>query len=146
VKTSRYPVRGDLYYDEATHLWVDRLAAGRARVGLDPLEAETSGDIVAISFVPAGTPVARGAPLGSLEAAKFVGPLIAPVSGVVGAHNEAVLAAPGLINRDPFAAWLVEIALSDEPELGALVTGEAAVRAWRERELERYRRKGAIAQ
>ncbi len=79
------------------------------RCGLEPAEAEATGDIVALSLVPIGTRVARGDAFGSLEAAKFVGPLIAPASGVVRAHNAAVLASPGLVNRDPLGAWLVEI-------------------------------------
>ncbi len=145
MSRSANPVRGDLYYDAATHLWLERTAPGRARVGLDPLEAETSGDSVAVSLVAVGARVARGAPFGSLEAAKFVGPLIAPASGLVRVHHDLVLASPGRINREPFAAWLVELELSDERELAHLLTGEAEVRAWREREHERYRRKGAIA-
>ncbi len=142
---AQFRVRGDLYYDQATHLWLDPPVGGRARCGLDPIGAETSGDVVALSFVPEGTRVARGEAFGSLEAAKFVGPLLAPVSGIVTAHHAAVLAGPGLVNRDPFAAWLVEIELADPAEVAALLSGEPEVRAWFEREIERYRRKGMLA-
>lgn len=134
-----------LYYDARTHVWLAPPAGGRARCGLDALEAQSVGDIVALSFVPVGTRVARGEGFGSLEAAKFVGPLIAPVSGVVCAHNAAVFASPALVNRDPLGAWLIELELADDRELDALLHDEAEIRAWLERERARYRDQGAIA-
>lgn len=132
------------YYDDRTHVWLAPPEGGRARCGLDALEAESVGDIVALSFVPVGTRVARGEGFGSLEAAKFVGPLIAPVSVVVRAHNAAALASPGLVNRAPLATWLVELELGDPGELAALLHDEAEIRAWTERERARYRDQGAI--
>jgi len=145
VIKSQPPVRGDLYYDTDTHVWAERAASGSIRVGLDPLGAETSGDIVAVSFAADGTRVRRGEAFGSLEAAKFVGPLIAPVSGVIRAHNADALARPGLINRDPFGAWLIELEPGDPAELASLLTGDAEVSAWFERERDRYRQKGMLA-
>lgn len=133
----------DAWYDEATHIWVEP-ALGRC--GLDPLGSETSGDVVALSFAAEGTRVARGEAFGSLEAAKFVGPLLAPVSGIVRSHNDAVLRNPGLVNRDPMAAWLIEIELSDPRELEQLLHGEERVRNWLDRETERFRKKGMVAQ
>jgi glycine cleavage system H protein len=143
---SASPVRGDLYYDIATHVWADWASPIAVRVGLDPIGADTSGDIVALSFAPAGTEIRRGEAFGSLEAAKFVGPLIAPVSGVIRAHNRQVLVRPGDINRDPFATWLVELELTDSDELADLLTGEAEVAAWLERERRHFRHKGMLAQ
>jgi len=145
VTRRKDPIRGDLYYDTTTHVWAERTAPATVRVGLDPLGAETSGDIVAMSFVAPGTRVGRGEAFGSLEAAKFVGPLIAPVSGTVRDHNAGVLARPGDVNREPFAAWLVELELADPDELSTLLTGEAAVAAWYERERERFAREGMLA-
>lgn len=157
---ARLPVRGDLYYDTETHVWCELLrpeaeplgsttrghpTPRSVRVGLDPLGAETSGDIVAVSFHPDGTWVRRGEAFGSLEAAKFVGPLVAPVSGVIRAHNTDVLVRPGDVNRDPFGAWLVELELVDVDQLDGLLTGEAEVAAWFARERERYQQKGMLA-
>jgi len=145
VTKAQLPVRGDLFYDIDTHVWAERATPGSVRVGLDPLGAETSGDIVALSFHPDGTRVRRGEAFGSLEAAKFVGPLIAPVSGVIRTHNADALARPGHINRDPFGTWLIELELDDAGELAELLTGEAEVAAWFARERDRYRQKGMLA-
>ncbi len=133
-------VRGDLYYDTETHVWLEPTTG---RIGLDPLGAETSGDIVALSFVAPGTHVRRGEAFGSLEAAKFVGPLIAPVSGTIRGHNAAVLARPGAINREPFGAWLVELVPDAPAELAELLTGDE-VATWFEAERARYRQKGML--
>ena len=90
-----YELAADRRYDPATHMWVDIDGDGLALVGLDPLGRETSGDVVAISLHEPGTAVQRGESFGDLEAAKFVGPLVAPLGGTIAACNDAVLADPG---------------------------------------------------
>ncbi len=142
-----YQLAADRYYDEATHQWVEIRADGAARCGFDPLGSETSGDIVALSFEPVGTRVARGDAFGSLEAAKFVGPLTAPVSGTITGHNAAVVAQPGLLNHEPLAHWLLEIEIdrADE-ELPLLLRDPDRVREWFEREVVRFRQQGMVAE
>lgn len=140
-----YQLAADRYYDPQTHLWV--AIAEEARCGFDPLGSETSGDVVALSFEPVGAAVARGEAFGSLEAAKFVGPLIAPISGTIKAHNDAVLRNPGLVNQDPLEHWLIAL----EPgrageELPLLLREPDLVRTWFSGEIERFRQKGAIAE
>lgn len=142
-----YELYGDRLYDPATHMWV-RLEGSRARVGLDPLGRETSGDVVALSLEPAGTRIERGRPFGDLEAAKFVGPLVSPLSGTMTAGNPDVLADPGLLNTDPATHWLVELALDPAraAELDELLQGEERVAPWFAAEVQRFRTQGAIAQ
>lgn len=143
-----YELYGDRHYDPGTHMWVLLQDGGRARIGLDPLGRETSGDVVALSLHAPDTPVERGGPFGDLEAAKFVGPLISPVSGVIAVGNPAVLADPGLLNEDPATHWLAEIALDPAAaaELDELLLGEERVAPWFAAEVERFRTQGAIAE
>lgn len=137
----------DYYYDRETHLWVMLTGGERARCGLDPLASETSGDIVAVSFEPVGTRVERGGAFGNLEAAKFVGPLISPVSGSISVRNEGVIANPTLLNQDSLEHWLVELELEDaEPELTELLFGKEQVTGWFEGEIERFKETGMIAE
>jgi len=146
VAVSGYPVRLDLSYDPQSELWVELVGEHRARVGLDPLSAETSGTLAQLALVTVGTQVRRGEPLGSIEAEKFVGPLLSPLTGTVAARNDAVLSRPSAVEDNPYAAWLVEIE-SDaaEDELGGLVTGTEAVSHFAAR-VERYRREGVLAE
>src|SRR4051794_3437786 len=80
-------------------------SGGRAAVGVG-----TSGTIARLPFPPAGEQLKRGEAFGSLEAAKFVGPLVGPLSGTVTAANDAVVVDPSVVERDPYGAgWLVEL-------------------------------------
>ena len=123
IRVDRYDLVAEYHYDANTHIWVEARAGDVVRCGFDPLGSESSGDIVAISFLPPGTRVARGDSFGNVEAAKFVGPLLAPVSGTVLSHNEAVLAHPRLLGENPNEEWMVEIAVDDpEAELAPFST------------------------
>lgn len=142
-----FPVDLARAYDPDTHLWVLDLGGGRARIGLDALGVETAGTLASLAFVDAGTELLRGEPFGSLEAAKFVGPFLAPASGRVSAVNEAVLADPSLVERDPYdAGWLVEFEATGPAAGGALVSGPEAVAAWFAAAVEDYRLKGVLAE
>ncbi len=141
-----YELALDRSYDPETNLWVTAHAGGRVRIGFDPLGAETTGDIVTISFAPTGTRVRRGEPVATVEAAKFVGPLATPVSGTLVAVNDAVAATPGVVNADPLGSWLVELDDVDTAELDALLSDEQAIATWFAAAVERFRREGAIAE
>jgi len=136
----------DRAYDAETHLWV-AFEGNRARVGFDPLGRETSGDIVAMSFLPVGAEVTRAAEFGTLEAAKFVGPLKAPVTGRMVGHNDELLTDPGKVADAPFEHWLVEIEVDDvESARAELLTDADEIRAWYDREDQRFRDQGMIAE
>ena len=147
IQVAGYRLDAGRYYDANSHLWVETgVGADPAHIGFDPLGRETTGDVVEVSFVAAGTAVRRGDAFGTIEAAKYVGPLEAPVSLVVHTGNQQVLDRPGLLNEDPNQAWLVAVALADDSELAQLLTGEERLRPWFAAEVERYRRQGAVAE
>ena len=137
----------DRAYDASGHFWVSMVTADRARIGMDALGVETSGTIAQLAFLPTGEHLKRGDPFGSLEAAKFVGPLTSPLSGTVVAVNDAVVADPSLVERDPYGAgWLVELALADPAEIRGLISGADVIPVWFEAEVEDYRQKGVLAE
>ena len=146
AEVSGFGVALDRAYDPGGHFWVS--ASGTvARVGMDALGVETSGTIAQLAFLPVGEHLKRGEAFGSLEAAKFVGPLASPLSGVVTATNDAVVADPALVESDPYGdGWLVELSLADPGELGELISGADAVAAWFAAEVEDYRLKGVLAE
>jgi glycine cleavage system H protein len=137
----------DRAYDPAGHFWVSMVGSERARIGMDALGVETSGTIAQLAFLPVGEHLKRGEAFGSLEAAKFVGPLTSPLSGIVTATNDAVVVDPALVERDPYGAgWLVELDLAAPSELGELISGADAIPAWFAAEVEDYRLKGVLAE
>lgn len=138
----------DRMFDPTTHVWVKPTADGRLRVGMDALGVETSGTLVQLSLLQPGSRVSRGAAIGQLEAAKFVGPLSSPISGTVTAVNDAVLADPGLVEADPYGAgWLVELA-PDDPGAARdhLLFEPDEVVGWFTTAVADYRAKGLVAQ
>jgi glycine cleavage system H protein len=148
VQVAGFPLAPDLLYQPETHMWVLLAGTARARIGMDSLGIETSGTLAELSLPPVRTELAAGRPFGQLEAAKFVGPLISPVSGTVLAVNQAVAADPGLAEREPYGAgWLVEAQLtSPAEELPGLLGGAEEVTRWFAAAVEDYRREGVIAQ
>ena len=141
---SHYSFPPDLYYDRSNHIWV-RHEGEVVTVGLDALGLESLGDMAYISLQAVGFPVSRGEPMGTLEAAKMVGDLVTPVSGVIAARNEAALRDPSLVNREPYGVgWLVQVTPSGwERDSADLVHGDCLT-AWVEAEIERYRSQGWI--
>ena len=88
-----------------------------------------------------------GRPFGQLEAAKFVGPLVSPVTGTLLAVNDAVAVDAGLVERDPYGeGWLIEAGLQDdEAELTGLLAEQDEIVAWFTAKVTSYRLKGVIA-
>jgi glycine cleavage system H protein len=92
------------------------------RVGITGYAQESLGDIVFVSLPEVGQVVSAGEPCGEVESTKSVSDLYAPVSGTVAARNEALAAAPELVNADPYGeGWLVEVAIADPAVLADLL-------------------------
>lgn len=147
TEVAGFGVALDRAYDPAGHFWISMIGPNHARIGMDALGVETSGTIAQLAFLPVGEHLKRGEAFGSLEAAKFVGPLTSPLSGTVMATNDAVVADPALVEREPYGAgWLVELMLADPGELRDLVSGDDVIPVWFAAEVEDYRLKGVLAE
>jgi glycine cleavage system H protein len=134
VERQPYHFPSELYYESQARLWV-RVEGEIVTIGLTELALEIFGDIVYISTVKAGKPVERGQVIGSIEAAKMVDDLVAPVSGEIIAFNEEVQRNPALINADPYGGWLVRVKPSAwERESVVLIHGPV-LESWIEEQL-----------
>ncbi len=142
-----FTIRTDLSYDLDHHLWVDGAGPGLVRVGMDPLGVETSGTLAQLVLSSPGGEYRRGESVGSLEAEKYVGPVVTPLSGRITATNDQVGADPGLVGRDPYGkGWLFELAPTHPGELEGLVSGPEHVVAAFEERIRRYRTEGVLAE
>jgi glycine cleavage system H protein len=97
----------------AEGLWAT--AAGNlVRVGLTDYLQQRSGDVAFVEVQPAGTTVASGDELATLETIKVNTSLTSPVSGKLAQVNPALESAPELINSDPYGeGWLAVIEATD---------------------------------
>jgi len=131
VKVDDYEVKEGLYYSK-DYLWVE-LEGDKARIGLTDYAQKQLRDILVVDLPEAGTEIEKGEPFGSVESAKTVSDLIAPLTGVVEEVNSAVIDNPGLINEDPYGeGWLIVISPTKlNEELKELMDFDAAVK-WHE--------------
>ena len=112
------------------------------RIGLTDYGQRNIGDIIYLEISPAGTTVRQGGRCGSIESGKWVGNLLAPVSGVIVETNREVEADPRQVNDDPFGrGWLYRMEPADRKEIDWLMDS-AAYRSWIE---ERLRHEGAAS-
>ena len=99
---------------------------GSVRIGITDFAQDALGDIVYVQLPELGDTVTAGESCGELESTKSVSDIYAPVSGNVVARNEALDAAPELVNNDPYAGgWLIEVVPSDQAQLEQLLDAAA---------------------
>ncbi|MCS7118164.1 MAG: glycine cleavage system protein H [Thaumarchaeota archaeon] len=116
----------DLYYDLEYHVWV-KVDGEIAFIGAtDPAQAY-AGEIIYLKVKGRGTKVPRGGILATVESAKYMGPMRSPLSGVVVETNGEVVSNPSLVNRDPYASWVVCLKPDNlDGEIGLLTKGKEA--------------------
>jgi len=140
-KNYRFPE--DLYYDGTHHMWVRKDGSGAVSAGLDAIGLDTLGELAYITLHPVGSHVKKGQPMGSLEAAKMTGDLIAPVSGVIKKINSAAVQNPGIVNNDLYQdGWMVVIEPDDWEKESAMLVSGAAIKPWIEAETRRMETQG----
>ncbi len=123
----------DLMYWPEKHVWARREADGTLAVGITDVAQHLARSIISATPKGAGNTVKKGKSAGTVESGKWVGPVAAPVSGVITEVNPALKSKPGLLNTDPYGeGWFVKMQPENwEAESGDLVTGEAGLAAYR---------------
>ena len=100
-----------LYSDEG--VWA-KPEGGLVRVGLSDFVQQHSGDVAFAEVKPAGTRVASGDELATIETIKVNISLSSPVGGAVHGVNAALPSAPEAINQDPYGVgWLALVRAAD---------------------------------
>ena len=143
-QTNSYEIPADRAYDREHHMWAQfDSASGDVFIGIDALGLAALGDLAYVTLKDVGKSVKRGESLGTLEAAKMTGDLIAPVTGVIVARNDMTVSNPALVNQSPYVdGWMVVIKPNDwEHESAQLVAGND-LPAWVDSEIKRYRSQG----
>ena len=114
----------DLRYTK-DHEWV-RVDGDEATVGITEYAAKQLGDIVFVELPDAGRTFAQFATFGVVESVKAVSDLFSPVSGEVTSGNDALAAAPELVNSDPYGdGWMIRLKLANPTEVDELLDAAA---------------------
>lgn len=106
----------DLTYT-SDHEWL-ATDGGFSTVGITAHAADALGDVVFLSLPEVGSTITGGQPCGEIESTKSVSDLFAPTDGEVLEINEAAIADPAVVNRDPFGAgWLFRMRITGAVDL-----------------------------
>ncbi len=132
IRGYRFPA--GLLYDVANHCWYRREADGTITLGMTEIAAVLAGPVLAFTPRRVGLALEAGRSCAVIESGKWVGPVRAAFAGMVVAVNDALIADPQGINRDPYGAgWMIRARPDDAVALDGLVGGnalEAAYEAW----------------
>lgn len=121
----------DLWYLVEKHVWV-RQEDGLVVVGLTDVAQHLANNILSVTPKAPGRRIGAGKSVATVESSKWVGPVPSPIEGEVAEANQALVADPGLLNRDPYGAgWVAKLrAETWDPAAAGLVTGEEGVAAY----------------
>lgn len=128
----------DVYYLIEKHVWAKELDGGVIRVGMTSVAGKLSGGKLAAVTVKTkaiGQEVTQGKSVATVESSKFVGPVPAPVTGVLLRGNEKLASDPNIAISDPYGeGWIAEIQPSNwDGEKGSLLSGSEGVAAYQKK-------------
>lgn len=120
--------RPELYYDAEFQIWARVEKDGEVSVGMTDISQTRAGKIMHVRVRRPGSRRPKGKPVATVETGKWAGPVPNPFDCVIAAANEAVLAAPERINRDPYVEWIARVRPEQDIEraLAGLLTGPEA--------------------
>ena len=123
----------ELYYLVEKHVWVRTEGADVITIGMNDVAGNLAGNVLSLTAKKVGKTVPKGQSVATIESAKWVGPVPAPVSGEIVAVNEDARKDPKLVNQDPYGqGWIVKLKPSNwEAEKVGVVTGAQGLEDYR---------------
>lgn len=123
----------NLYYSVEDNTWVRVNDDGTVTIGMTDVAQSLAGPILHAKAKGVGAERKKGRPIATVESGKWVGPVKSPVTGEVVEVNEELAKDAQLLNRSPYnKGWVIKMKPANlEEDLAGLLTGEAAVAAYR---------------
>jgi len=122
-----YNMPDGLYYHK-DHSWA-KVEGTKVTVGMNDFFQKEAGDIVFVDLPEEEDDVSQGEICGKIQSRKWIGTLVAPVSGEIVELNEDLEDDASFINNDPYGkGWIIVIEASDlDSELDGLMQGDSLV-------------------
>ncbi|MBI5309058.1 MAG: glycine cleavage system protein H [Planctomycetes bacterium] len=135
-KIENFEMPDELYY-HSEHSWA-KVEGGKVRVGMTDFFQSQAGAVVYVDLPDEDDDVEQGEVCGKIQTRKWIGKLVAPVSGTVAEINEELDEDNTLINKDPYnKGWVLVIEPSSlEEDLANLIHGDKVV-DWIKSEIKR---------
>jgi len=119
VNISGYEFPDDLYYDK-NHAWA-RVEGSTVTQGFTDFAQKLAKGIAFVEMARTGRDLSQGQAVISIESGKWVGRVLAIVSGKVTAINKELEFSPTLINESPYdKGWLIKLEASNLDEVKGL--------------------------
>ena len=103
------------------HVWVET-DGDTAKIGITEYVQDQLGDVMYVGLAEAGTEFTAGEVFTEIEFSETTKEFPCPLSGEVIAVNEELEDSPELINEDAYAAWILELAITDMSEADDLLS------------------------
>lgn len=110
----------DLLYS-TEHEWV-RVDGDKAYIGITDYAQDHLGDIVYVEMPELDDEIDAGTQIGVIESVKAVSEMFSPVGGAIININEELESSPELLNQDPYANYIVIVAMNNKDDLKNLLT------------------------
>lgn len=107
-----------------SHEW-HRVQGETLTLGITRYAVDALTDVTYVQVKPVGTTIASGGGIGEVESVKTTSDVYSAVAGTITEVNQAVVADPSLLNKDPHANWLVKLKISDQSGLSKLMDAVA---------------------
>jgi glycine cleavage system H protein len=126
----------DYFYFAEKHVWAKPVEGNLIRVGMNTVAGKLSGgklNAVTVRAKNIGAEIPAGKSVATVESSKYVGPVPAPVTGILKRANEKLATEPNLAITDPYGeGWIVEMEASKwEEEKARLLTGPDGLAAYK---------------
>ncbi|TZE80612.1 glycine cleavage system protein GcvH [Calorimonas adulescens] len=109
----------------AKHTWA-KVEGDVATIGITNYAQGQLGEILYVDLPDAGKKIKQGEVFGSVESAKVVSDLYAPLSGEVIEVNGELEDSPELVNESPYdKGWMIKVKIDDMGELDNLMDNTA---------------------
>lgn len=122
------------------HTWAHMLRSGNARIGVDNLLINLTGDVSVKMVRNPGSTVRKGDVISEIEREGKKLAITAPVSGEITGINQALLSDPSMLQEDPYGkGWICSIKPTDWlTDINGFHIAEGA-NTWLRKELDRIR-------
>jgi len=109
-----------------SHEWARLESDGTVTIGISDHAQGALGDLVFVEVPEVGKALTKGVAAAVVESVKAASDVYSPISGEVIAANEALGAAPELVNTDPYGeGWLFKVKPANKSELDQLLNATA---------------------
>jgi glycine cleavage system H protein len=103
------------------HEWI-KIEGEIGSIGITDFAQHYLGDLLSVELPENGIEVLAGQPFGSVESAKTVSEVCAPMSGTVIGSNDELKKEPGKINQDANQVWMIKVRLTNPGESSGLLS------------------------